>query len=75
MSEKVFITKKAFAYTNQSIEHLIATVENLSNSKRLADVSELTDTHTRKHTRNKLKIQVALFGKRLKPFVFVSCLN
>ena len=75
MSKNVYLTKKAFAYTNKDIEHLISTVEKLSNSKQLASVSEVIDIHTRYRSRNINKIQRVLFGTKVKPYVFVSCLN
>ena len=75
MNDKVHLTRKAFAYPNQDIEHIIKTVELLSNSKQLAAVCEMVDIHTRSRSRDTVKIQRALFGARPKPYVFVSCLN
>jgi len=75
MNHKVHLTQKAFTYPNRDIEHIIKTIESLSNSKQLAAVCELVDIHTRTQSRNTLKIQRMLFGTRCKPYVFISCLN
>lgn len=75
MSQTVYLTSKACTLAARDIQNIVSTVEKLSNSKLLASVSEMTDVHRRSRNRNPRKIQRALFGKRIKPFVFISCLN
>jgi len=75
MEKKVLFSVQAIKYSKEELVSILELLVGISNSNKIAQVSEIADTHRRKIIRNERKIKRLTMERDLKPFMFISCLN
>ncbi len=75
MKKKVLFSQQAIKYSKEDLVMILELLVGISNSNKITQVSEITDTHRRKVIKNARKIKRLCIERDLKPFMFISCLN
>jgi hypothetical protein len=73
--KKVLFSQHALKYSKEELVTILELLVGITNSDKIAQVSEIADTHKGKIISNNREIKRLTFARDLKPFMFISCLN